>query len=257
MVKLYLVGTGAAEGIPVYGCTCRSCSIARKDPRFRRKTTAILIVDSSGYAIAVDPSIDSVVQLIEDLNLELKAVLITHWHADHYLGLYKLRWSMKRIDVYAPREAIDERLIENPKALKIHSVVHGLHIELDRDTHMECLELQHDIKTIGYLIRVEGANIAILFDTKLLPRSSLSLLDKHSIDVALIDATYAPGTPCTGHNNVDEAVKLAHRIKPKHTFLVHIAHHNLPTDELSDYIRKTSRDLNIEIPLDNTVHDVK
>ncbi|MDY6874953.1 MAG: MBL fold metallo-hydrolase [Chloroflexota bacterium] len=80
------LGTSAARPIPRWGCTCPQCSAAQADPRARRTRSAILVND----ALLVDAGPDIYAQLrtlpYENL-ARIDHILITHPHADHYLGL--------------------------------------------------------------------------------------------------------------------------------------------------------------------------
>ena len=38
--QFVLLGTGAAEGVPCYGCSCPNCELAVREPRYRRRRAA-------------------------------------------------------------------------------------------------------------------------------------------------------------------------------------------------------------------------
>lgn len=80
------LGTSAAHPIPRWGCTCPQCTAAETDPRARRTRSAILV----NGMLLVDAGPDIYAQLHRVSHQELACIdhiLITHPHADHYLGL--------------------------------------------------------------------------------------------------------------------------------------------------------------------------
>jgi phosphoribosyl 1,2-cyclic phosphate phosphodiesterase len=83
------LGTGTSHGVPMIGCSCAVCrSTDARDKRLRPS----IYVDVPGYAkLLVDTSPDLRQQaLVHDLT-RVDAVLFTHSHADHILGLDELR----------------------------------------------------------------------------------------------------------------------------------------------------------------------
>jgi len=85
-ITIRFLGTSSAHPIPRWGCTCPQCTEARTNPRFRRTRSSILI---NGFLL-VDAGPDVYAQLgrlpYGDIP-EIDQVIITHPHADHYLGL--------------------------------------------------------------------------------------------------------------------------------------------------------------------------
>jgi len=94
-LTIRFLGTSAARPIPRWGCTCPQCAAARTDPRARRTRSAILV----NGTLLVDAGPDIYAQLrvlpYEDL-ARIDHIIITHPHADHYLGLDDLA-ALRRI----------------------------------------------------------------------------------------------------------------------------------------------------------------
>ena len=76
-------------GVPMIGCTCDVCLSA--DPRDNRSRPSILVRLASGATILVDTSSDLRAQALRFKMTRIDAVLYTHSHADHILGLDELR----------------------------------------------------------------------------------------------------------------------------------------------------------------------
>ncbi|MBL7065674.1 MAG: MBL fold metallo-hydrolase [Anaerolineae bacterium] len=85
-LHIRFLGTSAARPIPRWGCTCPQCAAAQTDPRARRTRSAILV----NGEMLVDAGPDIYAQLgtlpYEHL-ARIDHIIITHPHADHYLGL--------------------------------------------------------------------------------------------------------------------------------------------------------------------------
>ena len=76
-------------GVPMIGCACAVC--LSTDPRDKRSRPSILVRLASGATILVDTSSDLRAQALRFELTRIDAVLYTHSHADHILGLDELR----------------------------------------------------------------------------------------------------------------------------------------------------------------------
>jgi phosphoribosyl 1,2-cyclic phosphate phosphodiesterase len=99
-LRITLLGTGTSHGVPMIGCDCRTCRST--DPRDRRSRPSILIERVAGNAedrstagavrsILVDTSTDLRAQALAQNVRRIDAILYTHSHADHILGLDEVR----------------------------------------------------------------------------------------------------------------------------------------------------------------------
>lgn len=91
--SITLLGTGTSAGVPCIGCTCEVCT--SDDPRDKRLRTSAAVrwTDPSGQprCILIDTSIDLRQQALTHNITRCDAVLYTHNHTDHILGLDELR----------------------------------------------------------------------------------------------------------------------------------------------------------------------
>ena len=85
---LTVLGSGTSMGVPTIGCTCAVCS--SPDPHDRRTRPSVL-VEYEGHTVLIDTTPDFRQQAIREGIRYLDAVLYTHAHADHILGLDDLR----------------------------------------------------------------------------------------------------------------------------------------------------------------------
>ncbi|MDK2870408.1 MAG: hypothetical protein PWP39_1643 [Pyrococcus sp.] len=92
-MKVVILGSGSYSGTPKPLCNCENCSIARRNPAFRRTRFSLYIEEGK---ILVDPSPDLHYHL-ERLNKKVENVFITHAHFDHIFGVPDLQVYKKLI----------------------------------------------------------------------------------------------------------------------------------------------------------------
>src|SRR6059036_1970096 len=87
--RVTFLGTGTSHGVPMIGCDCDTCRSS--DPRDRRLRPSIYLEVPDGPRVLVDASPDLRQQALTHGIRRVDAVLFTHGHADHILGLDELR----------------------------------------------------------------------------------------------------------------------------------------------------------------------
>jgi phosphoribosyl 1,2-cyclic phosphate phosphodiesterase len=93
MTKLTFLGTGGAWRLPELGCDCLICNGMRLKKEERRRTALFL---SGNKNILIDCGPDIREQLINNHIDSIDAILITHEHGDHYLGLDEMSCFKRR-----------------------------------------------------------------------------------------------------------------------------------------------------------------
>lgn len=101
-LEIQFLGTGTSQGIPVIGCTCAVCSSV--DIKDKRTRTSILVA-SKHTKVAIDCSPDFRAQMLDNQVTRLDAIVFTHEHQDHIMGLDDVRafnFTQKRVmDLFA------------------------------------------------------------------------------------------------------------------------------------------------------------
>jgi phosphoribosyl 1,2-cyclic phosphate phosphodiesterase len=118
-LKVTLLGTGTSHGVPAIGCECAVCRST--DPRDTRSRPSILMDCGETVAdghdlgvryILVDTSTDLRSQALAYQMRRVDAILFTHAHADHVMGLDDVRRynAMQRsaIPCYADASTLDD-----------------------------------------------------------------------------------------------------------------------------------------------------
>lgn len=228
-MQLTLLGTGTSQGIPVIGCRCEVCQSA--DPRNQRLRTAALFHNESTN-IAIDCGPDFRQQMLRADVHQLDAILITHTHNDHVIGLDDVRpfnFSMKRsIPIYGLEEHLDEIrerfsyvFQSNPypgaPRLSLCPIRPYVPFTIDGVEIMPILLRHGQLDVLGF--RIE--NKAYLTDTNYIPDESLSKLS--DLEVLVLDALHHRDHH--SHFNLSQAIEAALKINADRTFLIHLSHH--------------------------------
>jgi phosphoribosyl 1,2-cyclic phosphate phosphodiesterase len=221
-VRLTLLGTGSASGMPVYGCDCEACDQARAKPELRRTAcSALLEVGEQRYLLDAGQ-----LDLAERFAAgTLSGILLTHFHPDHVQGLFHLRWgSGLQIPVYCPTDSQGcADLYQHPGILHFLPQQKFNTFSID-NVEVTPLPLIHSKPTFGYLLEHAGQRLAYLTDTQGLPHRTLDYLVSHPPDLMVIDCTFPPTSEAQGHNNWHEMLKIHQQVRPTSTCLTHIGH---------------------------------
>ena len=100
-MRVTFLGTGTSQGIPIIGSNHPVC--LSENPKDKRLRVSIL-VEWDGYVYVVDCGPDFRQQMLRSKTTKLDAILFTHEHADHTMGLDDIRpffFRQGNINVYA------------------------------------------------------------------------------------------------------------------------------------------------------------
>src|ERR1700761_8159098 len=87
-MEILFLGTGTSAGIPMIGCHCPVCSSS--DPHDRRMRTSV-VVSYPGSTVLIDTTPVLRLQCVANGVDMIDAVVYTHAHADHIMGLDDVR----------------------------------------------------------------------------------------------------------------------------------------------------------------------
>jgi phosphoribosyl 1,2-cyclic phosphate phosphodiesterase len=234
--QLTFLGTGTSMGVPTLGCDCAVCT--SEDPRDRRLRPSVVVRwQETGSVpervVVIDTGPDFREQALRAGLTRVDAVLYTHSHADHILGLDDLRplsFAALReggaIPLYATRETalVLERIFDytfSPQAtyptrarvqlqpLAERTAVHGVEF-------LRVPVMHGEMEIAGFRF----GSAAYLTDVSAIPEESFALLE--GLDHLVLSALRYKPHPT--HATVEQASGWARRIGARQTWLTHIAH---------------------------------
>jgi phosphoribosyl 1,2-cyclic phosphate phosphodiesterase len=211
------------------GCTCDTCH--SPDPRDRRLRPSIVLQVAGGPSLLIDAATDLRQQALTYGVSRVDAILFTHSHADHIMGLDEVRRfnvvQRSAIPAFAdPHTAGDIRktfhYIFDPPSQKGGGVPQ---IDLSVvDGPFEAAGVAVTPVPVFHgsrlILGFRFGTFAYLTDCNRIPDDSWPLLD--GLDVLVLDALRHRPHPT--HFNVAEALEAAARIRPARTLLTHICH---------------------------------
>lgn len=222
-LRLVLLGTGDAGGVPLYGCQCLACERARLDPRFKRRPSTAL-VETDGTRLLIDAGLNDLAERFPAGTLS--SILLTHYHPDHVQGLFHLRWGMgEPIDVWSPSDPEGcADLYKNSGLLRFHRLQEFEPTLIGAAT-VTPVPMIHSKMTFGYCLESCGARIAYLCDTIGLPTGSIKFLQQWQPDCVVLDCCYPPKERSPrNHNDVKSALECADAIGARKVVFTHLSH---------------------------------
>ena len=258
-MRLTFLGTGTSFGVPQIGCECAVCRSA--DPRDRRSRTAAL-VEADGRRILIDTPPELRLQLLAHGIADVDAVLYTHEHADHVMGIDDLRiFSVRHrapLPVYGPPETLerlrssfryifDESMRPYEGTSKPSLALHAL--EPGRPASVAGIELLPLAFEHGHL-RVYGyrmGSLAYITDVKAIPDAERARL--RGLDVLVLNSLW--WRPHPTHLSIAEAVETARALGARRAYLTHLTHETGQADlagRLPAGIEPAYDGLTVEVP---------
>ena len=239
-------------GVPTIGCGCGVCRST--DPRDQR-TRPSLLVRFNGRAVVIDTTPDFRFQALRAALDRLDAVLYTHGHADHILGMDDVRaFNIKQreeIPLYADgatleilRRTFAYVLAPEPVASTVPSVQMR---EITGPVNLFGVEFKPVPLWHGAMpvLGFRAGGMAYLTDFSEIPAESFPLLQ--DLDVLILDALR--DTPHPTHSTVENSLELVKKIQPKRAFFTHICHdlpHQATNARLPAHVRLAFDTLELE-----------
>jgi phosphoribosyl 1,2-cyclic phosphate phosphodiesterase len=227
-MKITVLGSGTSSGIPLIGCHCAICTSA--DPRDTRLRPSISI-SHGDRRFVIDTTPDFRAQALRSSLERVDAVLFTHSHADHIMGLddvrpYNFRQGT-RIPIYGSADTISV----------VRQVFHYIFSEEARTTFVPQLDTHvlngEKVELFGLafepipvlhgktpILGFRFGNAAYLTDHSEIPEQSMEKL--LGLDVLFLDALRHKPHPT--HSTVEKSIETVRKLKPNRAFFTHISH---------------------------------
>lgn len=225
------LGTGTSVGVPMLGCECAVCRST--NPRNARTRSSVVISTQRGHVL-IDSGPEVRLQLLRERIGLVHAVLYTHYHADHLMGLDDLRLFPKLLGEPLPVYCTDtvEEVIRRTFPYAFASELQHLpfgalpRLEFRRIETDPFDVLFHKVQPIPLkhswydVLGFRFDSVAYCTDVKEIPDSSWPLLE--GLEVLILDALRPKPHPA--HFSLDEALDVIQRLRPRRAYLTHMAH---------------------------------
>ena len=255
VIEVVVLGSGTSVGVPMIGCNCPVCR--SEDPRDHRLRPSLL-VRFEGFEVLIDTGPDLRQQALRAGMQRLDAVLYTHCHADHILGIDDIRpfnfLSQQSIPIHGSQQTLDcirrtfayafdgrpsqsSRPKLEPQPLNGKPIdIHGLHFQPIPVVH-------GNLACHGFRF----GNIAYLTDFSSIPESSLCML--RNLDIVFLDALRHKPHPM--HSTVEASLHLVEMLHPKQAYFTHVSHdlsHALTEETLPPNVHLAYDGLTLQSP---------
>lgn len=225
------LGTGTSVGVPMIGCECAVCTSS--DPRNQRFRCSVLIRLPAGNLL-IDTGPEVRLQLLRERVKVVHAVLYTHYHADHLMGLDDLRpigiTLGAPVPLYCTGEV--EGKVRTTFSYAFNHEAEGLptgwvpkltfqrigeepfHVLGEQVIPVPLIHAQFDV--LGFRI----GDVAYCTDVNEIPRRSWPRLE--GLKVLVIDALRYK--PHAAHFGLNEALDVIEKFRPERAYLTHLSH---------------------------------
>ncbi|HXQ26182.1 MAG TPA: MBL fold metallo-hydrolase [Candidatus Acidoferrales bacterium] len=254
-LQLTVLGSGTSMGVPTLGCHCAVCDSA--DPHDKRTRPSVLLAFGDRNVV-IDTTPDFRYQAMRAKIDRLDAVIYTHAHADHILGLDDIRpFNLKQrgaVPIYGAPETLatlrrqftyifDDAPAESTIPLiDLHTIDGPFDLFGARVIPIPAMHGSQPV--LGFRF----GKAAYLTDFSKVPESSKPLLG--GLDDFILDALrYVPHPT---HSNVEQSLALVAELKPKRAWFTHICHdlgHAESNARLPENVRLAYDGLRFEVEL--------
>jgi phosphoribosyl 1,2-cyclic phosphate phosphodiesterase len=228
-LRITFLGTGTSQGIPIIGSNHPVClSANKKDKRLR----VSVLLEWENATVVIDCGPDFRYQMLREKVTKLDAVLLTHEHSDHVAGIDDIRpfcfingplpfyaetrvfeslhrrydYIFKTEDKYPGAPTIREEIISKEASFFLFG------------KEVIPIEAMHaNLPVLGF--RVDG--FTYLTDVKTISDTELEKIK--GTEVLVLNVLREE--PHFSHLNVEEALAIIDKVKPKTTYFTHISHH--------------------------------
>jgi phosphoribosyl 1,2-cyclic phosphate phosphodiesterase len=228
-LQITFLGTGTSHGVPMIGCDCATCRST--DPHDRRLRPSVIVRAVDGTSVLVDAGPDLREQALRHRINRVDAIVFTHGHADHILGVDDVRryntLMARPMKLFSDALTLDEirRMFGyafDPATPKGGGIPQLELMEVDGPFTVGSLDvipvpIWHGKRLI---LGLRLGRFAYLTDCSAIPDGSWAMLE--GLEVVVLDALRHTRHPT--HFSLEEAVAVSRRIAARQTYFTHMSH---------------------------------
>lgn len=227
-MKVYFLGTGTSQGIPVIGSNHSVCqSVDFKDKRLR----VSVLITWENHSFVIDCGPDFRQQMLASNCQKIDGILFTHEHSDHTAGLDDIRpfnFRQGEIPIFAHQRVISnlkkrfdyvfetENRYPGAPSVKVIEVLNNQPFAIGDKTAIPVDAMHGNLQVFGYRID----DFAYLTDIKTIAENEIAKLK--NLKVLVINALREE--PHDTHFNLQEALAFITLVQPEKVYLTHISH---------------------------------
>lgn len=227
-MKIYFLGTGTSQGIPVIGSNNAVC--LSDDTRDKRLRVSVWIHDDEN-SIVIDCGPDFRQQMLSSKCSKIDGILFTHEHSDHTAGLDDIRpFNFKQgdIPIFGHKRVLEnlkkrfdyifeiENKYPGAPSVRVNEVVNNIPFLVGKTNVIPINAWHGNLQVFGYRIQ----NFAYLTDVKTIDFEEVTKLK--GLKVLVINALREE--PHHSHFSLQDALDFVTLVQPERAYFTHISH---------------------------------
>lgn len=249
-MKVTLLGSGDAIGMPAPMCGCEYCQESEK----RRRPSLLVETDETTLVFEMSPEIKE--QLHEVEVFDVDAFFVTHHHFDHFSGIRELNhiaieqhvlnpedfdyncWHGRKITVYGNQKTWDYLQDKQPHISENENInfrkIKAVETTEAGNVKVQAFEVEHGEETQGYVIEKNSKKVVYVPDVRNIPEDKDCYEDA---DIALMEGSLFGAE---SHGYTEEIEQNIERVNADRTVLVNVSEHlnQMHTEEMEKVAEK-------------------
>lgn len=236
--ELLFLGAGDSQGVPRWWCDCSVCQEARATGVNLRTRPSVILRETLATGLRhtlIDAAPELRLQLTREGITAIDALIITHAHNDHIMGVGDLadmvRWTGRTLPVYAPAEVIPQVTTRFPYIAPSNYAERLPFVALEdaqpqvAGYTIQAHKVPHGFNGFSYALRFDSPQHSFAYISDSLDLTDLS--PWQGLDLLILGTSFYFEPAHKWQRSIYhvlEAVELIDALKPRHTIFTHMGH---------------------------------